>query len=96
MQIMQLSLKEIEKSNKAVRTVIGAESTLPRFYLSCYKSDIDSYESRGRDSFRTGSHGMVFMSILLLTQALNVSPKFVFISQALISTDELMAPMIGC
>lgn len=25
MQIMQLSLKEVEKSNKAVRTVIGAE-----------------------------------------------------------------------
>lgn len=88
---MQLSLMEVEKSNKAVRTVIDAESTLPRFSLSCYKSDIDSYESRGRDSCRTGRH----MSVLLLTQALNVSLKFAFISQALISTDELMAPMIG-
>lgn len=92
---MQLSLKEVEKSNKAVRRVIGAESTLPRFCLSCYKSDIYSYERRGRDSFRTGSHGMVFMSVLLLTQALNVSLKFAFISKALIITDELVAPTIG-
>lgn len=91
MQIMQLSLKEVEKSNKAVRKVIGAESTLPRFCLSCYKSDIDSYERRGRDSYRTGRH----TSVLLLTQTHKVSLKFAFISQALISTDELMAPMIG-